>query len=94
MKNKIFKYIGLEVLLLLALMLCGTIVVKIFNVALKLQFESIGTTGKEQVTSHLSGGRIRWGMALPVAPCPVAYMTPFPLLVITFATNEPSADVM
>ena len=45
MKNKIFKYIGLEVLLLLALMLCGTIVVKIFNVALKLQFESIGTTG-------------------------------------------------
>ena len=34
MKNKIFKYIGLEVLLLLALMLC-----------LKLQFESIGTTG-------------------------------------------------
>ena len=39
MKNKIFKYIGLEVLLLLALMLCGTIVVKIFNVALKLQFE-------------------------------------------------------
>lgn len=45
MKNKIFKYIGLEVLLFLALMLCGTIVVKIFNVALKLQFESIGTTG-------------------------------------------------
>lgn len=45
MKNKIFKYIGLEVLLLLALMLCGTIVVKIFNVALKLKFESIGTTG-------------------------------------------------
>ena len=44
MKSKIFKYIGLEVLLLLALMLCGTIVVKIFN-ALKLQFESIGTTG-------------------------------------------------
>ena len=42
MKNKIFKYIGLEVLLLLALMLCGTIVVKIFNVALKLQFENIG----------------------------------------------------
>ena len=49
MKNKIFKYVGLEVLLLIALILCGTIVVKIFNVALnvalKLQFENIGIAG-------------------------------------------------
>ena len=45
MKNKIFKYVGLEVLLLIALILCGTIVVKIFDVALKLQFENIGIAG-------------------------------------------------
>ena len=45
MKNKIFKYIGLEVLLLIALILCGIIVMKIFNVVLKFEFENIGATG-------------------------------------------------
>ena len=30
---------------MIALILCGTIVVKIFNVALKLQFENIGIAG-------------------------------------------------
>lgn len=42
---KIFKYIGLEILLLIALILCGIIVVKIFDVVLKLQFENLGSTG-------------------------------------------------
>ena len=45
MKNTVFKYIGLEVLLLIALILCGIIVMKIFNIVLNLEFENIGATG-------------------------------------------------
>ncbi|WP_283698473.1 hypothetical protein [Clostridium perfringens] len=45
MKNTVFKYIGLEVLLLIALILCGIIVMKIFKVMLNLEFENIGATG-------------------------------------------------
>ena len=45
MKNTVFKYIGLEILLLIALILCGIIVMKIFNVVLNLEFENIGATG-------------------------------------------------
>lgn len=45
MKNTVFKYIGLEILLLIALILCGIIVMKIFNVVLNLEFENIVATG-------------------------------------------------
>lgn len=45
MKNKIFKYIGLEILLLIALILCGITVMRILNIVLKFEFENIGTTG-------------------------------------------------
>ena len=45
MKNTVFKYIGLEVLLLIALILCGIIVMKILNVVLNLEFENIDATG-------------------------------------------------
>ena len=48
MKNKIFKYIGLEVLLLIALILCGIIVMKIFNIVLNLEFEILGLQGLSQ----------------------------------------------
>lgn len=42
---KIYRYIVLELLLLIALILCGTAVIKLFDILLKLQFENIWTTG-------------------------------------------------
>lgn len=42
---KILKYIVLEMLLLLVLILCGISVVKVLDVVFQLQFENIGSTG-------------------------------------------------
>lgn len=42
---KIVRYIVLEILLLVAMVLCGTAIMKLFDILLKLDYENIWVVG-------------------------------------------------